>query len=134
MKKIILSLLFLILVSPIYGSIVTDGTIRIGSDTTFETSFKREGDLYSDDGSMYMGAGYNGRASKYGAGLQLREFDAAAAILYLAIEATFTAATATIEKAGQTFITDGVVTGNYITLTGASDGTFCDIRKSNYIC
>ena len=98
--------------------------MRVGTGNTLVAAFQSDSDIYTEKGTMYVGAGYNGRATKYGAALQMREFNAAASKLYTTPTATFTAATATIARADTTFATDGVVIGDFLTLTSASDSSY----------
>jgi hypothetical protein len=93
--------------------------ITIGSDTTFKSFYTDEGDIYSELGKLFIGAGMNARSETFGVGLQLRESTPAKNLVYN-IGATFTAATRTISKTGETFITDGVVEGDFVVLTGST--------------
>ena len=65
-------------------------------------------------------ANFDGTADKYGVGVQIREHDLTTTMDYN-IAATFTAATNKISLTGQTFVTDGVTVGQYLTITNASD-------------
>ena len=59
-------------------------------------------------------------AIRYGAGLQVREYALTKTLVY-AIDADFTVANASITKAGETFVSDGVVADDFLVVTDASD-------------
>lgn len=100
----------------------TGGYLHLGSGVTFQAFYQDEGDIYSEKGKMYLGAGANVRAERYGVGLQIRESNPPATMFYTG--ATFTASTATIYKAGETFVTDGVIINNFLVISDANDTSY----------
>lgn len=101
------------------NDIISNNRMRIGTGTTFESFYQEEGDLYSENGKCFWGNGINARAEAYGIGLQIRESEVAKTLTYN-IDATFTAATATIAKAGETFVSDGVIAGDFLVVTSST--------------
>ena len=107
------------------GAITVKESLQVGSDTVYSTFYSDEGDIYSDDGKMYMGAGINTIAERYGVGFQCRESARDKTVAY-DIDASFTVATATIEKAGETFLSDdpGPRIGDMLVVTNANDTSY----------
>lgn len=95
---------------------------HIGSATSWDVFYSDTGDIVAS-GEMFVGGGINVVADKYGVGLQIREYDPEKTLVY-DIDATFTAATATIEKIGETFESDGVMVNDFLAVTGANDTTY----------
>ena len=104
-------------------SAIFSGNLTLGAGTTYKGFYSDAGDLYSENGKMYIGAGINTVAERYGVGLQIRETALTKTLVY-DIDATFTAATATIEKALETFVGDGVVPGDFLVITNANDTSY----------
>lgn len=102
---------------------LTVNNIQIGDDATYAAFYAEEGDVYSEGGRAYFGEGINTVAERYGVGLQIREAALTKTEVY-SIGATFTAATAAIYKAGETFATDGVAVSDFFVITGASDASY----------
>ena len=100
-----------------------DGYFKIGDGDLYLPFYQDDGDLYSEDGKAYFGGGMNAVAERYGVGLQIRERSLIKTLLY-DIDATFTVATATVEKAGQTFVTDGVEIDDFLIVTDANDTSY----------
>jgi len=96
------------------------GNLQLGTGTTFKTYYSDEGDLYSQAGNAYFGAGVQTVTDRYGLGFLARESALTKSLVY-DIDATFTAATAVILKAGETFASDGVIIGDFLVITSASD-------------
>ncbi|MBU8921264.1 MAG: hypothetical protein KOO63_05545 [Bacteroidales bacterium] len=97
--------------------------VQLGDDADSTGFFGSEGDLFSNDGGCYWGNGMYAIANKYGPSLLMREY-AKTKTLWYDIAATFTAATFTFLKAGETFVTDGVVVGDVLRITDASDASY----------
>ena len=98
-------------------------TLQVGSKTLYSAFYQDEGDIYSNDGKLYVGGGINTVAERYGVGLQVRERALTKTDLY-DIDATFTVATQRIEKAGQTFVDDGVELEDFIVVTDADNKSY----------
>ncbi|MCP4083227.1 MAG: hypothetical protein GY743_23645 [Planctomycetaceae bacterium] len=106
------------------GGSVTDSnlqlnTLQIGTGDTYLFNYQSEGDLYSEDGKFYMGAGGVFVAEQYGNALNVRGSAPVSTKVYL-INATYTAATQTITKAGETFVSDGVVVGDFVSIVSST--------------
>ncbi|MHC4618411.1 MAG: hypothetical protein ACYTEQ_11745 [Planctomycetota bacterium] len=97
--------------------------LQLGDGTTFLTTFSAEGDLYSDVGSFYIGGGTVTVAELHGSALLVRGFTPARTIIYL-INATFTAATLTIDAPGQTFVSDGVIVGDFVSIIASNPNVY----------
>lgn len=98
-------------------------TLQVGNATTYSAFYQDEGDIYSNDGKLYTGAGINTVSERYGVGLLIRKSTGEKNLSYN-IDATFTAATATIEKAGETFVSDGVIVTDFLVITDANDKSY----------
>ncbi len=114
----------------VVGDVRISNSLQVGSSSTYAAFYSEEGDVYSNDGKLYVGNGANTVAERYGVGYQLRENGLTKTLPYPGIDATFTAATATIEKTGQTFVSDGVVVGDFMVLTSGEDGSAVDYTGS----
>ncbi len=91
-------------------------TLQVGDGDTYLFNYSSSGDIYSDAGKLYMGAGVTSVAQQYGSGMLVRGYDPAKTLVYIDVNATFTAATSTIEKVGETFVTDGIVAGDFLSV------------------
>jgi len=110
----------------IEGTNLKDKHIKIGDGTTFLDFYSKEGDIYSENGKAFLGNGINVRAEQYGIAFQARESSPAKTLSYAGIDATFTAATKTITKIGETFVSDGVLAGDFAVLTSGIDASLND--------
>ncbi len=104
-------------------------TLQVGNGSLYASFYSDEGDIYSHNGKLYAGGGMNTVAERYGVGLQVRERALTKTLPY-DVDATFTAATAIIEKAGQTFVTDGIEVDDFMILTDGKDSGGVDYTGS----
>ncbi len=102
------------------GDLVINTNLQIGTGTTYKFNYAGEGDLYSEDGKGYLGAGLVSVAQKYGSALLVRPFTPTTTLVYASVNATFTVATQTIEKAGETFVSDGVIAGDLVSIISST--------------
>ncbi len=132
MKKLILLFILLLSLNCFAGSlggagnsntILVPNNQRVGTGTTYSGFYEKDGDLYSENGKAYFGSGVNVRAERYGIGYQMRGSSPAKTLLY-DIDATFTAATGIIAKAGETFVSDGVAVEDFLRISSASDASY----------
>ena len=93
-------------------------SLQVGSAATYASFYREAGDIYSDSGKLYMGGGINAVTEWYGVGLQIRENALTKTLPYSG--GVFTAAKAQYYNEGATFVTDGVMPGDFIIITGST--------------
>ena len=103
------------------GVTIINTSLHVGS-TGFDSFLMDVGDV-GVQGEFYAAKGVNTVAIRYGAGAQVREYALEKSLIY-DIDATFTVATATIEKIGEKFVTDGVVAEDFLVVTDANDKAY----------
>ena len=99
------------------------GSTMLGNGNFKQAKYNESGDLYSEGGVAYFGEGFVGRTRKYGLGLRINAVADPASSFY-DIDAIFSASALAFEKAGETFVSDGVVAGDFLTITDASDSSY----------
>jgi len=58
MKKLLILLLLLTSI-PVFSSIGTTGTLKVGTGNTYEVFYSDPGDIYTQNGKAYLGKGIN---------------------------------------------------------------------------